>query len=298
MADTKPKRNSNISWKTLTRTLLSILLILLLVLLVAFAVWPVPVKPILKRIFPTPDFTPSSAVTDTTKYSAFYGNTSTRKPNLLIVAVGGSFLLSNLSTHFGFVNELYNRVSSTFDVLLVGYPTRFRNTLRDMMLSINGSVSKHTQEGKYASYHAVGFSAGALLLGTFERKERDAKFANDIDVPRIGTTISSFVSICGLLEPKFNVTLYDALYSFYIARGTPAWNLYTCYGMQIPRLIVTANGDLLFDQSLNFLSTQAAKELVFRQKLPHTFAQNIKLSQSLQVIDTVAKFLKPVSNAV
>lgn len=290
METTYVKRSSSVGWKSVTRILLSLLLLLLVVLIVLFAVWPVPVKPILKRVFPTPDFSPSNDVTALSEYSAFYGNVKSRKPNLLIVAVGGSFLLSNLSTHFGFVNELYKRVSDNFDALLVGYPTRFRYTLRDMMLSINNSVSQ--QQG-YKSYHAIGFSAGALLLGTFERKERDPKFAKDIDIPRIGSTISSFVSICGLLQPNFGVTLYDALYSYYIARGTPSWKLYTCYGMQIPRMIVTSRDDLLFDQSVDFLATQSAKELVFQDKLPHTFAQNVKLPQSIQVIDAVAKFVKP-----
>lgn len=286
---------------SIARVVVTLLLIVLVVLLVLFAVWPVPVKPLLKRAFPTPTYEPSAAMTVLGPYSAFYGDVTLRKANLVVIVVGGSFLLSNLATHYGFVNALHDRIGDRFDALLVSYPTRFRNTIRDMMLSINESVAQHagqpsSVDGKrnaYRAYHAIGFSAGALLAGTYERKERDDKYANEIQVPRIGAPLTTFVTVCGLLVPSFDVSLYDAIYRLYIARGTPNWDRYSCYGMQIPRLVVTASSDLLADQSVRYLSSQAAEDLAFREppKLPHTFAQNMDLPQAKQVVERVAKFL-------
>lgn len=273
--------------------------VLVLGSLILLLIFPLPAKPLLYHAFYSPVYEPrdsdSTVTVERRNDYTLYRATDEQRQNerLIVVLIGGAFLFNNLRTHYGFSNLLHERASKDgYDLMVVRYPVRFRNTMRDMMLSLNKSLSEVL---RYRVYHAIGFSAGALLAGTFVRKEDDKAYAEKIRVPQIGLRFSSFVGLCGLYEPVFDVQLFTRLFSFYVSRGTPGAKLYTCYGLRIPRFVVSSNQDILYAQTVKYLRSEPdVRRKIFDKRLPHSFVQMINLPESVETIDLIAQFIQSV----
>lgn len=267
--------------------------------LILLFIFPVPAKPLLYHAFYSPLYELRDSDADVTverrnDYTIYRAADGKRQnERLIVVVIGGAFLFNNLRTHYGFSNLLHKHTSKDgYDLMVVRYPVRFRSTMRDMMLSLNKSLDNAL---RYRIHHAIGFSAGALLAGTFVRKEDDRTYAERIRVPQIGLRFASFVGLCGLYEPTFDVQLFTRLFSFYVARGTPNAKLYSCYGLKIPRLVVSSNRDILYAQTEKYLRSEPdVQRKIFTDKLPHSFVQMVNLPESITTIDLVAKFVKNV----
>lgn len=276
------------------RVLITVFVLGSLILLLIF---PVPAKPLIYHAFHSPMYELRDSDADTTvelrNDYAIYRAANGKRQNerLIVVLIGGAFLFNHLRTHYGFSNLLHERMRRDgYDLMVVRYPVRFRSTMRDMMLSLNKSLSDVL---RYRVCHAIGFSAGALLAGTFIRKEAEKEYAEKIRVPQIGLRFDSFVGLCGLYEPTFDVQLFTRLFTFYVSRGTPGAKLYTCYGLKIPRLVVSSSHDILYAQTLKYVRSEPdVQRKIFNNKLPHSFVQMVNLPESRETIDLVVEFIK------
>lgn len=212
-----------------------------------------------------------------------------KNKNLIVIFMGGAFLFNDVCTHYGLANRIYENMQDNYDVAVLKYPVRFQNTLHDSMLCINNSL---TELLTYDSYHAIGVSSGALLAGTFIQKESSKITSAQIKLPQIGISFKSFVGLSGLYETTFDKKILTDLFSFYILKNTPNAQLYSCYGINIPRLLISSKNDTLFAQTTKYLQRETCERHIYHEILPHTFVQLLNLPQALDAIDRACKFIR------
>ncbi|AQN78591.1 ACH96177.1 GrBNV gp19-like protein [Kallithea virus] len=278
----------------MTWNILSILITVIFVIaLIWFVLYPTPIKYVLQCFVPKTEYEPNANYT-TVKNYILYTNAKSNHTKLIVIIPGGAGLLNSIANIYGFMNKLNETLGDDYDILTFSYPVRFKHTIRDSMLRVNEVLSDFTH---YEEIHGIGLSFGSLLLGAFNNKESNILSSQQMQVPQIGIKFKTFTGICGMYQPFFNVKLLTWLFDFYIMRGTPGIKLYSCYGMPIPKLIITSNSDFLVSQSTKFLQSENAESLSYpTANLPHTFPQYINLPEAQQSIVKIVDFIKQNSN--
>lgn len=263
--------------------------------------YPIFVKPLVRKLFKAPTYKlgPGGIINGNVVTYTRDGN---RKA--IIVFIGGAFLFNNLDTHYGFTNELFAQIRNDYDVIVVRYPVRYNtnfgnlikfrltNTMRDMMLSINESLTPFAM--KYDVFHAISFSAGALLSGTFAHKEQDPKYANSIKVPAIGVRFKTMSIYCGLYETVFSSDALTKLFTFYVGRNTPSEKNYSCYNLDIPKYVVSTTNDILYTQTAKYmkLEPKVTYRIFNKKKLAHVFPQIIDMEETKLILEETIRFIK------
>jgi len=280
----------------------SVLLVLVIILVLMLLFYPIFVKPFVRKIFkaPTYEINPDGRIINDNL--VIYKRDGNRKA--LIIFIGGAFLFNNLQTHYGYANELFARAKNEYDVIMFKYPTRYNttfrdiirfkltNTMKDMLLQINDTLKPYVMN--YNTFHAISFSAGALLAGTFARKEQDAKYAETIKVPAIGLRFATLSVYCGLYETVFDSDTLTKTFAFYMGRNTPGANIYSCYKLDIPKYVVSATNDILYPQTAKYakLEPRVTYRIFNKQKLSHVFPQIVDLEETKLILDETLKFIR------
>lgn len=272
-----------------------------------------------RRLQPAADYAPHEAAQVTPKYTLYRQRRKRQHyraaaaaadddtqyiltKNLIVCFVGGAMMTSSRKCVYGALNYLYEhltlqqqpkhgrRSKNNYDILVFKYPVRFESTLHQSMLSINETLSQFTH---YERVHAIGFSVGAMLAGAFHQKESNKTIAETMKIPQIGMTFTTFVGICGLYETTFAAEILTKLFKFYILSKTPSAHNYTCYGMNIPRLIISSTSDFLFPQSSKFIQEQPVAYKIYQsQTLPHSFPQYINLPEARDALNRIIAFIR------
>lgn len=267
--------------------------------LVSLVLVPAPLKPLLFDTYLTPQYYKLAANAKEYDYYTVYVGDSSRKRNLFVWFNGGGFVYSDRKTAYGVLNELSARMPD-FDVLVFDYPVRFRHTVRDALLTVNRVLSEKTV-GRYDNYYAGGVSAGTLLMGTFQSKETLPGVADRIRVPAVGIRFRAVVGVCGLYGSAFGSALLDAAFRFYIMRGTPAAELYTCYGLtDTPKLIIGATAEYLYySQTYRFVTLEPCESKVYdNDLLTHSFPLLNNCPEARDAVERIAAFVGRRDSAV
>lgn len=277
---------------TLISTLISVFIICLLVY---FAIYPEPIKFVLSALYINPEYEANENATKTAK-TTLYSNPGSKHDKLIVVFIGGGGLFSKMTNIYGFTNKLNELMGSDYDILTFEYPIRFKNTILDSMLAINKILLDYIH---YTTIHAVGISFGSLLAGAFYNKEMTLTKSSGMSVPQIGMRFTSLCVLSGVLECNFNVDIITKLFKFYIMRNTPGIINYTCYGLPIPKFIVSANSDFLVAQTSKFIQNETCEYKIYDSKtLPHAFCQLTNLDEAVDSIKRVRDFIIKVDNPV
>lgn len=290
--------NNEMRWVTILSIILTLIL---LVCLVSIIIRPTPLKILFRRLQPAADYAPHEDAQINARYTLYQHKQLQRQQrlggiskNLVVCFIGGAMITCNRNCVYGALNYLYEHLTdtnnNTYDLLVFEYPTRFESTLHQTMLSINETLSEFTN---YKRVHAIGFSVGAMLAGAFYQKESNKMISEAMNVPQIGMTFTSFVGICGLYETVFAAEILTKLFKFYILRNTPATINYTCYGMNIPRFIISSTSDFLYSQTSKFIHEQPVAYKIYKsQTLPHSFLQYINLPEARDALDRIIAFIR------
>lgn len=277
------------------RFFLSIILALILLVVIVYTlIRPTVLKPLIYRLAISGEYEPlplADVQTDYTLYTT--KNSNTKQRELIVVLIGGAFLIRSMKSYYGVANYLYTAMSDAYDVAVLQYPVRFSHTVRDAILSINETLTKIALS--YRACHMIGFSAGALLAGTFIRKEVDAQLAKSLQVPQIGLRVASMTSVCGLLYTMFSNDLLNLLFQFYIMRNTPSAKSYHAQSLNVPTLVVTSRQDILYNQSMRYAQSEPCEVKIVNGKLIHMFVQLINLEEARECLDVIMKFIKKSS---
>ena len=275
------------------RAIVSLLLSFLIIAFIIYTILrPNIIKPILRKFATSGDYDPlpiAKRFPDYTLYSALTDN-KLRNRDLIVIFIGGAFIIQSISSYYGVANQLYSAMSKTHDVMVVQYPVRFSHTIQESMISLNSTLAKEAI--RYKSCHFVGFSAGALLASMIIRKEKDQQLAKTIQVPQIGLHISSMVSVCGLLYTIFNSDIVNRLFNYYILNKTQSAKSYQAQNLNMPTLLISCKNDILYNQTLKFAQTEQCKVKMFNNKLSHMFVQMINLKESKESVLEIISFIK------
>lgn len=194
----------------------------------------------------------SISVTDPTSTAANTELPPSNRP-LIVVFIGGALVTCEPRNVYGFCNDLYREMNGQFEIVVFRYPVRFRYSLHEIMLHINDTLRNFVH---YNHVHAIGISIGALLAGAFYNKEIDRKAADEMKLSQIGMRFESFTGICGVYECRFEASLINRLFRFYILRNTPGIEYYTCFRMTaIPVFIISSTSDFLLEQTRRFIAS-------------------------------------------
>lgn len=138
------------------------------------------------------------------------------------------------------------------------------------------------QKKKYKHVHAIGISAGAMLAGAYQTNEFNTTHQN-MRLDRVNKSFDSIVSICGLLVPSFYDKYLDHTFKFYIMRGTPNYESYTCSNLTTPMLVISAENEYLFSQSYHFISqnNKIPYKVYTALYLSHTFALSPQYEETI-----------------
>lgn len=280
-----------VNWSTFFSFCLTVILIFLIIWL---ALRPTPIKHFLgsleKQIKHNPDpqstqvtdrytiYRPSQVNDQRHKRSIPVTNsrpittTATEQPPnnrpLIVVFIGGALVTCEPRNIYGFCNDLFRELDGQFEIVVFRYPVRFRYSLHEIMSHINDTLRNFVH---YNHVHAIGISIGALLAGAFHNKEVDRKVADEMKLPQIGMRFESFIGVCGVYECRFDASLINRLFRFYILRNTPGMEHYTCFRMTtIPVLIISSTSDFLLEQTRRFI---AAAGVYQRQNYQGTVAK-------------------------
>lgn len=274
-----------------------VLSIVIVVCLISLIIVPAPVKMIINRKFVNPIYPELKTTNETIKKNGYIlYKSSKNNTKLIVIFTGGAFMFSSTDTILGTMNYLYELIDKDdkrYDIVAFSYPTRFSSTIKETMLHINKILSEVMIP--YNEFHAVGVSAGCLLAGTFIRKEQNnlGSEAVKMQVPKIGLQFSSFSGASGIYDTRFNSELLTKIFQFYIMRKTPALGNYTCYGITIPKLILTASSDFLYAQSSRFIQRETCEYYIYKNtRLPHAFTQLINLWEARDSIERIYEFIK------
>lgn len=289
-------------WGTILSVIVTLLLLICLIWLI---LRPSPLKFIMKCMQPPAIYDPDpkyaeekSKYTIYTEATAAAADGKAIKPKqqatgLIVVFVGGAMLTSNRKGVYGALNYIYSKQEMrNYDLLVFSYPVRFKYTLHDTMLAINEVLKDFVN---YERIHAIGFSIGTLLAGAFYHKEQNKSMAEAMKIPQIGMQFTSFIGVCGMYESKFAADVLTKIFRFYILKNTPASIYYTCYGMTIPRFIISSTSDFLFSQTSKYIQEQSVKYKVYNSKtLPHSFPQYINFTEARDSLDKMMEFIQQV----
>lgn len=267
--------------------------IIVIIIIIIFISYPAPIKNMISQMHIAPIYNLNTAYGKEFKedgYTLYSGN-SNNNQNLLVWFHGGAFLYSDRKTAYGFLNKLYELIKDYCDILVFDYPVRFSNTVRDSMLRCNYIIKKFIF--KYTSFYCGGMSAGCLLMGTFIKKETIRGVAEKIKVPVIGVIFKAMIGLCGVYEPNFNNSkLLNSAFDFYIMSGTPSADLYTCYGLNLDKLIVGAISEYLYQQTYKYANTEPCTKIIYQNKnLTHSFPLLLNTPESKECIKSIADFL-------
>ncbi|KAI5630603.1 OrNVorf47-like-1 [Venturia canescens] len=265
-------------------TILSVLLVLLLAI---FIVVPAPLKASFDRYSIDNNYDPA------TNAEVKYLYTSYKKPDnkkLLVWFQAGAFVMKNRKTPYGLLNCL-NDALVEFDILTFDLPIRSSYTVRDAMLTTNELLGRFK---KYDEYYAAGFSTGALLMGSFMKKEMDEETSRKMGVPAIGIRFKAIVGLCGLYSTKFDDSNLESLFKFYIMRDDSNSHLYSCSDLDVPMLVIGATSEFLYtDQTRKFhCAGKCEKKLFSETPLPHEFPLMMDLPEAKESAETVIQFLR------
>lgn len=265
--------------------LVSILILSVLVLIVLF---PEPIKPLISALVPNIEYQQNDNAKLIGK-TTLYSNPTSNHDKLIVVFIGGCGLFSNRNNFYGMTNVMNELMGSNYDILLFEYPVRFKNTILETMLAINKILVDYIH---YTTIHAVGVSFGSLLAGAFCQKEAFISKALAMKVPQIGMRFASLSAVSGVLDCSFSAQLMTSLFNFYIMRNTPGILNYTCYGLQIPRLVISATTDFLVAQTTRFIQNEVGQYKIYNSKnLPHAFIQYINLEEAIDAIGRIRDFI-------
>lgn len=314
----KKKKMSVVSW-SIVKIIFSLLIIILLLI---FILIPAPIKFILNRFTVDSDYDLLKVAKKRDNYTLYSltnddddNNRSTllqtrnnnndiissssslsetirnvKKRRLLVWFHGGAFIFSDRRMAYGLLNNLFEKISKDTDILVFDYPVRFRHTLRDSLLSINKTLGQFV--GLYDEFYSGSISAGTLLMGAFQNKESSPEIAARMKVPIIGVQFKAMIGVCGVYDTRFDSRLLNVLFDFYIMRGTPAPETYTCYNANVPFLVIGSTGDYLFMQTHRFINTHPCDYHIFNDdNLTHVFPLLQNIRESREVIEKVVDFL-------
>lgn len=275
-------------WWFIFTTLVAIILVLAIIYI---AIKPTPIKYMIKKMRPCAEYTANENAKITRQYT-LYEHPDSKHTHLIVVIMGGSGMFSNLQAIYGITNWLYTRIGETHDIVTFKYPTRFKHTIHDTMLSINESLKNFVH---YPTVDVVAISFGVLLAGAFYNKETSLQSANEMQLPQIGLRFRSLVALSGLFDLKFTSSMVETAVRHYIMKHVPAKQHYTCYNVKIPMLVICARSDFLIAQSVRFCKS-AAPNVQYKifdvNHLPHAFCQFINLPETQESLDLVIKFIK------
>lgn len=266
--------------------------------LVSLVLIPAPFKPLLFDTYIPPQYYMLAAnAKEYDYYTVYTGANELYKRDLLVWFNGGGFLYSDRKTSYGLLNEL-SRNLPEFDVLVFDYPVRFRHTVHEAMIAVNKALSE-TKVRRYDNYYAGGMSAGTLLMGTFQSKETTPAVADKIRVPAIGIKFKAMVGVCGLYRSTFDNGLLNALFRFYIMRGTPAAELYSCYGLtDTPKLVISATTEYLYSQTYRFVALEPCDSKVYTNDLlTHSFPLLNNCPEAQDTVQRITAFVKKHSQS-
>lgn len=254
---------------------------------------PVPVKYLIKNVYPNAEYTPNKNAIRKENYTLYTRSAARSLPNdnLILIFIGGILLQSDIVKTYGICNYLDNSVGDKYDILVFNYPVRFKYTMQQTLIAINETLKEFIH---YKRVHVIGLSIGCLLAGAFYNKERNDVIAKQMGIPRIGMQFTTFTGFCGLYETTFSSNLLTQLFKFYISRGTPAANNYTCYSLvDIPKLIVSSESDFLISQTIKYCQRiPVDKVKVYNSKtLPHCFQQYLNLYEARESLDLFITFI-------
>lgn len=269
-----------------------------ILVLVSLVLMPAPFKPLLFDTYIPPQYYKLAANAEEYGYYTVYtGASKFYKRNLLVWFNGGGFLYSDRKTSYGLLNQL-SRNLPEFDVLVFDYPVRFRHTVHEAMLAVNKVLSE-TRLGRYENYYAGGMSAGTLLMGAFQSKETTPAVADKIKVPAIGIKFKAMVGVCGLYRSTFDSSLLNAMFQFYIMRGTPAPELYGCYGLtDTPKLVISATTEYLYSQTYRFVALEPCESKVYNNDLlTHSFPLLNNCPEAQDAVERITAFVKQHSRS-
>lgn len=268
-----------------------VLSIIAIALLIWTLIVPTPLKLIIRYIYPDIKYVANKNAVVRPQYT-LYSNKDSLHNKLIVVFIGGALLHSEVANSYGICNVLNEKLKNEYDIVTFNYPVRFKNTLHETMLAINKKLVNFLH---YETVHAIGISFGALLTGAFYHKENSLHVSRRMNVPQIGMQFKSFIGISGLFEPAFNVELLTNLFKFYFMRNTPAISNYTCYNMQIPKLIINAKSDFLLAQTAKLIESGPCEYHIYDSvKLPHRFVQFINLVESQDALQRIITFISTV----
>lgn len=223
-----------------------------------------------------------------------YRGSRSRGTDLVMWFVGGGFLRTDRRSSFGTINEL-TAILVEYDIVTFDYPVRFRYTVADALRRSYGVLNAvQRYNGKpYRRVHAVGMSAGVMLIGAFVQNETYDEANRQLAVPRSGVLFRSVVSVCGLLSQSFADRYIDAVFAYYIMRGTPGKRYYGCRNLpKMPKLIVTTAGDFLAFQSREFVDSETGEFHVYPSVgLRHSFALSPRIPETRDLIERVVRFV-------
>lgn len=279
------------------KTVFTVVVVLALVSLVLV---PAPFKPLLFDAHVPPQHYKLAANAGESGYYTVYTGAAAatrQNRNLLVWFGGGGFLYSDRKTSYGILNELSARLPE-FNVLVFDYPVRFKHTVRESLLAVNRVLSE-VGVGRYENYYAGGMSAGVLLMGTFQSKETSSTVADRIRVPAIGIKFKALVGVCGLYRSRFDSLLLNTMFQFYIMRGTPAPELYSCYGLTgTPKLVVSATTEYLYSQTYRFITTEPCESKVYdNDLLKHSFPLLNNCPEAQDTVRRIAAFISKVDES-
>ncbi|ABO45352.1 unknown [Gryllus bimaculatus nudivirus] len=274
---------------TLFKILFSVIVILIFIIFISY---PAPIKNMISKMHIAPIYnlnTQYGKEYEKDGYTLYSSNKTVS--NLLVWFHGGAFLYSDRKTAYGFLNNLFEYIKDDCDILVFDYPVRFSNTVRDSMLRCNSIIKKFIF--KYKSFYCGGMSAGCLLMGTFIKKETVRGVAEKIQVPVIGVIFKAMIGLCGVYETNFNDSkLLNVAFDFYIMSGTPYPKLYTCYGINLDKLIIGAISEYLYQQTYKYANTEPCNKIIYQNKnLTHSFPLLLNTSESKECIKKIAEFL-------
>ena len=203
---------------------------------------------------------------------------------------GGAFISGSKKGVYGMMNAIHES-ELNIDQITFTYPLRFDYTLQDMIKSANDVVLKF--KDTYKSFHLIGISAGALLAGTFARKEMLPNTADHIQVEKLGVTVKSLSFLSPCLSFDFQSSIVAAIAKYYIGRGTPYLSEYNCNNLHLPTLIVTSVSDPLSELSKTFSKSNKCTLKTYSDDVTnHAFMLNMAYKQSHEVISLLVDFIK------
>lgn len=213
--------------------------------------------------------------------------------NLVVWFNGGAFLTTDRRASFGTINCLMQKGHNNTDIVTFDYPTRFKYTVQQSLLHAQKIAQLFFKTRHYKSVHAIGMSAGVMLAGAFQMNEINNDANKKMKLPRTGIRFQSIVTLCGLMMPNFQDRYLNAAFKFYMMRGTPGAEFYTCENITTPMYVVSADSEYLYSQSFRFIQSNSdVRHDLFSNAsyLKHTFPLEIEYNETQRVIDNIIDF--------